>query len=269
MTTNVSANRGTRTDNPVLRLMIKLPKTAKPIPNATNHWVDIDGTVYIKETQLQKKHVSIHNYAQVYIKYNNGPKMEYVHRLVATVFLPNPNNYPMVGHKNNIKTDNRVSNLYWTTFSENVQKAYDDKLQNGTTGNVSGFNEKIPVELYETITNKYIRTFDSIADAIKYTGYTKNTILKQLAGNIQSIRKYHYFKKPNDNQYTPPTIVGMYDRDTDQLLGLYLNAVDASQKTGYSKRTIAQQLKINQKPIYGKSYNLKQIPVYFLKYNHK
>lgn len=260
MTANISANRGTRIDNPVLRLMIKLPKTAKPIPNATNHWVDIDGTVYIKENQLQKKHVSIHNYAQVYIKYSNGPKMEYVHRLIATVFLPNPNNYPMVGHKNNIKTDNRVSNLYWTTFSENVQKAYDDKLQYGTTGNVS---------LYETITNKYIRTFDSIADALKYTGYTKNTILKQLTGNGQPTRKPYYLKKPNDNQHKPPTIIGMYDRDTDQLLGLYLNAVDASQKTGYSKRTIAQQLKINQKPTYGESYNLKQIPVYFLKYNHK
>lgn len=122
MTANVSANRGTRIDNPVLRLMIKLPKTAKPIPNAKNHWIDIDGTIYVKDNQLQKKHISIHNYAQVYIKYNNGPKIEYVHRLVATVFLPNPNNYPMVGHKNNIKTDNRVSNLYWTTFSENVQK---------------------------------------------------------------------------------------------------------------------------------------------------
>ena len=244
MTANISANRETRTDNPVLRLMIKLPKTAKPIPNAVNHWVDIDGTVYVKDNQLQKKHVSIHNYAQVYIKYNNGPKTEYVHRLVATMFIPNPNNHPMVGHKNNIKTDNRVSNLYWTTFSENVQKAYDDKLQYGTTGN-------------------------SIADAIKYTGYTKNTVLKQLAGNGQSTRKPYYLKKPNDNQYKPPTIVGMYDRDTDQLLGLYLNAVDASQKTGYSKRTIAQQLKINQKPIYGKLYNLKQIPVYFLKYTHK
>ena len=90
-----------------------------------------------------------------------------------------------------------------------------------------------------------------------------------MAGNGQPTRKPYYLKKPNDNQHKPPTIVGMYDRDTDQLLGLYLNAVDASQKTGYSKRTIAQQLKINQKPTYGESYNLKQIPVYFLKYNHK
>lgn len=269
MTVNVSANRETRIDNPVLRLMIKLPKTAKPIPNANNHWVDIDGTVYIKGKTLTKKHISVHHYAQVYIKYNDGAKIEYVHRLVATLFIPNPHKYPMVGHKNNVKTDNRVSNLYWTTYSENVQKAYDDKLQYGVTGNKTGFNEKIPVDMYDTITNQYIKSFDSIVDAIEYTGYTKNTVLKQLAGNVQHTRKPYYLKKQGDNSYKTPTIVAMYDRDTDNLLGLYLNAADAAEKTKYSKRTIAQQIKLNTKPTYSDSYNLKQIPVYFLKYNHK
>lgn len=52
-----------------------------------------------------------------------------VHRLVALVYIPNPENLPYVCHKDNVPTNNSVNNLYWGTQKDNmVQASRDGRL---------------------------------------------------------------------------------------------------------------------------------------------
>lgn len=61
-------------------------------------------------------------YCRVYMRQvSTGKRVDrYIHRLVATNFLPNPENKRYVNHINCIRSDNRASNLEWCTAKENT-----------------------------------------------------------------------------------------------------------------------------------------------------
>ena len=64
-------------------------------------------------------------YLTVMLYKNNETERLYIHRLVATAFCSNPLAFSYALHGNDIKTDNRASNLRWGTHQQNVDEAVE------------------------------------------------------------------------------------------------------------------------------------------------
>ena len=58
-------------------------------------------------------------YLRTCLTFNSIEKTFRIHRLVATAFIPNPENKPFINHIDNNISNNNVSNLEWCTSQEN------------------------------------------------------------------------------------------------------------------------------------------------------
>ena len=91
-----------------------------------NRWGGITTRIH-KGRELKPKYDGKKNYLHVGLCDNGKVNVINIHRLVAQVFIENPNNYPEVNHKDEDKTNNRVDNLEWCdrTYNNNYGSKVD------------------------------------------------------------------------------------------------------------------------------------------------
>lgn len=73
-------------------------------------------------------------YLYVALRVNRDVKQYGVHRLVANAFIPNPDNLPVVNHRDECKINNCVNNLEWCTHKYNINYS-KDKIGEALRGN--------------------------------------------------------------------------------------------------------------------------------------
>ena len=128
-----------------------------------------------KKRELILKPKTMRNgYLKVDLCKNGKQKTFTVHRLVATVFISNPKNFPVVNHKDENKLNNNISNLEWCTVLYN--NCYGTRLKKVkciTTGEI----------------------FNSISKASKKYKCSPSHIVENCKGKIKSCGKLPDGKK--------------------------------------------------------------------------
>lgn len=124
-------------------------------------------------------------YLFVWLCKDGKQKIHKVHRLVASAFIPNPDNLSQVNHKDEDKTNNRVDNLEWCTQEYNLNYGTRNtrvaEAQRGVPrpyvveALTNRTDQSIPIDML-TKDGEPICTFPSSAEAMRWlwnNGYPK------------------------------------------------------------------------------------------------
>ena len=127
----------------------------KQIKDYPNYWIDENGEIYNETTKkFLSGSIGENGFRYYRLSQKGIKKMLYAHRLVAEAFLDNSSNLPVVNHKDGNKLNNHVSNLEWTTYSENSKYWHDNKKTN--IKNTENYSEDLENEEWRNFGNYLI-----------------------------------------------------------------------------------------------------------------
>nr|DAQ69232.1 MAG TPA: homing endonuclease [Caudoviricetes sp.] len=138
--------------------------------------------INLKTNKPYSKWIDNVGYYQVMFRVDGKKKYVRIHRLVAEMFIDNPNNLPQVNHIDGNKLNNRVENLEWVTNKYNTQHGYDNNV----------YKNKYRCEL--KVTNKitgdvlYFKSIRKCSDTLNINRKTITSILK----GIKKTNNYDY-----------------------------------------------------------------------------
>ena len=122
----------------------------------TGYYVTSDGNVIGKKGSIIKPNlVKGYGYVTIYQGSRENRKNYSLHRMVADLYIPQPEGKTQVNHINGIKTDNRVSNLEWTSAKENTQHAIKTGLRRDKGENSK--NSVLTNQQAKQIRKEYVR----------------------------------------------------------------------------------------------------------------
>lgn len=252
----------------------------KPIPNYEGYYeVSSNGEVrscdrYVNNRngfivgRIMKQSFGCSGYLQVGLCKDGKTKSCKIHKIVASVFVPNPENKPCIDHINTDRTDNRACNLRWVTLKENSNNPLTKKHSKYGRGTAIGERRKRcqrfggsapnhPKPVYRYALNgTYIDGFQSLIEAEIVTGIEISGIKKALnktyrtaGGHLWRTNKVLFCEPYKRRRHTKCREIVMCD-SSGIIKGKWTSMRDAAKELGTTHTRIYNHIQANT-PING------------------
>ena len=154
---------------------------------STSRHVRLQNGLLMKLPDRVLKTMNRSGYRMVNLFKDGKTKSVNVHRLVALSFIPNPDNLPFVNHKDEVRSNNEVSNLEWCSCKYNL---------NYGTSTDRRSKKRMKKLLQLSIDGTFIKEWNGLALASRETGYNFKNISQCCLGKRKTaygfIWRYKY-----------------------------------------------------------------------------
>lgn len=141
-----------------------------------DYYATEDGKIWSEKSHKFLSQSMRGEYLKVSLFVNKEKITVSVHRLIAETYIPNPNNFPIIHHKDENKLNNNINNLEWTTEQQNCNEGTRNQRISKTNKLIFANTEikrgqhpsATSVIMCDPLTHEEIQIFDSIASACIY-----------------------------------------------------------------------------------------------------
>jgi len=206
-----------------------------------------DGAKMFHEGRIMKTPLNGDGYPILNLSVRGKKHSKRVHRLVAETFIENPNNYIEVNHIDEIKDNNRVSNLEWCSRGHNMNHGTGMERSHNHPNAIRRLEEsKRPVVGAHIETEKEVR-FESINETSR-NGFPRKQVSSVLNGNDKSCRGYVWFY---EEEYTDelkgekmkPFMIRVKQLDDDgNVLNEFIDTIEAGEFVGVHPSNISRAI---------------------------
>ena len=198
-------------------------------------------SLHFGKTRILSPGKDLQRYLHLVLCKDKVKKEFLVHRLVASAFIPNPNNKPEVNHIDGNKSNNNVDNLEWCTRECNMRHACHNGIMNVDA-------QKKSVILY-----KRYGEYESSTEAAKALNVSQNWLSTAIHNNSSIHGFIGVIKK---GTHISPSIPTNIYNDKLEFLGQVSSARAAARFANTTPNTV---LKCCRKKVFSKGYTFRFI----------
>lgn len=164
----------------------------KTIEEYPDYKIGNDGSVL--SSKRKKGYINVfpnpEGYMFAYLYKDNKKHVVAVHRLVAKYFVPNPNKYDCVNHKDENKTNNNATNLEWCSHS------YNRKYGTCENRRTLALSKKFAIDQYD-LQGNFIKRWHNAREAVRALGKTNSSSIINCVNHHSKTSFGYIWKKVN------------------------------------------------------------------------